>query len=333
MSDRPRLAARAAALLRERLREAGRDAAAAVRAGASAAWASRPAAPRAAAIALAAVVTLAGAGSVLAQARAARGLPSALDWAAARALVERDARPGDAAAVSPAWAERARELLPSSVPVLPFSRPSGEDLVGVRRVWLLALRDAPWARRGAELDLAGRAARTERAARLGALEVTRFDLSFPTIPLAFLPDRLGQATVTLGGAPCEPAGPARFRCAGGAVEVAREVREVAGVPRPCLTASGAAPLDAPLAIAFAPLRLGRTVHGHAGPAGDAGPRAPVRISVLLDGEEAGAAELPGGGWSPFLIDTSRSAGQQRSLSLAVTSPGRLALCLDAMVLP
>jgi hypothetical protein len=33
------------------------------------------------------------------------------------------------------------------------------------------------------------------------------------------------------------------------------------------------------------------------------------------------------------VDTTRSAGQSRALSLVLTSPGRLALCLDALVLP
>jgi hypothetical protein len=332
MSELSRLAARAAAVLRARVVEGARDAVRSVRTAAASAWGRRPPGPRAAAMAFAAAVAFAGAWSVLAQAAVARRLPAPLDWAAARALVERDARPGDAAAVSPAWAERAREVLPSSVPLLGLSRFAGEDLVGVRRVWLIALADAPWSRWDAEIDLVERAARAEAPARLGALDVTRFDLAFPTIPLAFLPDRLGQAAVTLGGAPCDAAGPGRFRCGGGAAEVAREVREIAGVPRPCLTASSPVPLDAPLAIAFPPMRLGRTLHGHAGATAD-GPGAPVRIAVLLEGEEAGAAEVQGRGWSPFRVDMSRSAGQHRALSLVLTSPGELSLCLDALVLP
>jgi hypothetical protein len=332
MTDLTRLAGRAAALLKERASEGARETARAARDRAVAAWARRPPAPRAAALAFCAAVALCGALAVLAQARTLGRLPSPLDWAATRALLERDARPGDAVAVSPPWAERARELFPSSVPVLAQQRYAGEDLVGVRRVFLVSLPDAPWARWDAELDLAERAARAEVPARLGGLEVTRYDLAFPTIPLAFLPDRLGQAVVTLGGLPCVAEGAGRFRCGDGVAELSRAVREVAGVPRPCLSARSAAPLEAPVAVAFPPGRIGRTLHGHLGLAGEARGAAPVRVAALLDGEEVGAAEVAGAGWVAFKIDMTRSAGQTRSLTLVLTSPGRLALCLDALVL-
>ena len=331
MSELARLARRAAALLRDRAAESVRESLRAGRATAAAAWSRRPRGTRAAAIAFAAAVAGAGAWSTLAQAGLPRRLPSRLEWAAARALVERDARPGDVAVVSPPWAERVRELLPSSVPVLAQARYAGEDLVGVRRIWVLSLPDAPGHGWAPELDVAERAVRSEPPALLGALEVTRSELAAPMLPLAFLPDRLGQASVALGGTPCAPDGAARFRCSRGAAEVSRGVREVAGVPRPCLSAAAPAPLAAPVTVAFPPMRIGRTLHGHAG--STEGDGTPVRVAVLLDGEEVGAAELAAGGWTPFQVDLTRSAGQTRALSLVVTSPGPLALCLDALVLP
>lgn len=330
MSELSRLAARAAAVVRERAAEGARETVRAARDRAAEAWARRPPAPRAAALAFTAAVALCGAFTIVAQARVVGRLPAPLDWAAARALVERDARAGDAVALAPAWAERAREVFPSSVPVLAQRRYAGEDLVGVRRVWLVALPDAPWSRYDAELDVVERAARSEAPARLGGLEVTRYDLAFPTVPLAFLPDRLGQAAVSLGGVPCA-ADAGRFRCGEGAAQVAREVRDVDGVPRPCLSAESPAPLDTALELAFRPVRVGRTLHGHVGAAAGAGV-APVRVAAVLDGEEVGAAEITPRGWTPFRIDMTRSAGQSRTLSLVLTSPGRLALCLDALVL-
>jgi hypothetical protein len=117
------------------------------------------------------------------------------------------------------------------------------------------------------------------------------------------------------------------------VVVERTVREVEGLARPCLSASAPVPLDAPLAIAFPPARIGRTLGGHAGLAGPGKAAGPIRIAVLLEGEEVGSAELDGGGWAPFRIDTTRSAGQVRSVSLVLTSPAPLALCLEALVLP
>lgn len=333
MSELSRLAGRAVALLRERAAEGARDSVRSARERAAAAWARRPPAPRAAALAFSAVVALCGAWGILAQARVAGRLPAPLDWAAARAVVERDARPGDAVALAPAWAERAREVFPSSVPVLAHRRYAAEDLVGVRRVFLVALPDVPWVRWDTELDLAERAARSEAPARLGGLEVTRYDLAFPTIPLAFLPDRLGQAEVRLGELPCEADGGRGFRCGDGAVLLSRAVREVAGVARPCLSVSSPAPVEVPLAVSFPHVKIGRTLHGHVGtPPGAAAGVAPLRIAALLDGEEVGATEAAAGGWTPFLVDMTRSAGRTRTLTLVLTSPGPLALCLDGMVL-
>ncbi len=325
--------ARAVAAARERIVDAARDAARSVRAGVAWAWTRRPAPRRAAAMAFVAATAAACAWAVLAQARLPSRLPSAIDWAAARALLERDARPGDAVVLAPPWAERAREVLPASVAVLAQSRYAGEDLIGVRRVWLLSLPDAPRFTWDVELDLLERAARSEPPARLGAIAVTRYELAFPTLPLAFLPDRLGRASVSLGTAPCLPEGDGRFRCGAGAAQVERSVREVGGVPRPCLAATAPAGVGAPLIVEFSPTRIGRTLYGHAGPAGQGLGGALVRIAVQLDGEEVGAAEISPTAWGSFRIDMTRVAGQTRPLALVLTSPGPLALCLDAVVLP
>ena len=168
--------------------------------------------------------------------------------------------------------------------------------------------------------------------RLGRLAVTRYDLAFPTLPLAFLPDRLSRASVTLGGEACPPDAAGRFRC-GDAVSVERSMREIAGVARPCLVATGPARLDFPLVVELPPTRLGRTLHGHAGTVDRAGAAAPVRVAVQLDGEEVGAAEVVPAAWASFRIDMTRIAGQSRPLALVLTSPAPLALCLDAVVLP
>ncbi|HEY6100436.1 MAG TPA: hypothetical protein VIW03_13450, partial [Anaeromyxobacter sp.] len=155
-------------------------------------WAGRPGIARGAALLFAAGAAIAGAAALLAQARLPGTLPTPRDWAALRALVEREARPGDAVALSPPWAERAREILPASVPVLAQRRFAGEDLLGVRRLWLVSLPGAPGFSWDAESELLRRAGRPEPPGRLGALQVTRFEIAFPVLPLAFLPDRLAQ---------------------------------------------------------------------------------------------------------------------------------------------
>lgn len=333
MSARPRLRDRAVSAARERTAAALSEARRTARAGVAWLWARRIPFPRAAAISFAAATAALSGWAVLAQARLPARLPAALDWAAARELLERDARPGDGVAISPPWAERAREILPASVPVFAQRRYAGEDLVGVRRMWLLSLPDAPWFSWEAEVDLLARARRVDPAERLGAIEASRHDIAFPTLPLAFLPDQLAHASVHLGDEACPPEGAGRFRCGDG-TEVERAVREVAGVARPCLVATAPAPPAAALSIMFDAVRLGRTLLGHAGRAGAAGTGRPIRIVVEVDGDEVGAVEVSPSGFAPFRVDMSRLAGQVRPLALTVSGPGILGpLCLDASILP
>lgn len=300
---------------------------------AAALWARRPPARRAVAIAFVAAAGAAGLAAVAAQARLPARLPSARDWAALRALLERDARPGDAVALSPAWAERARGLVPPAVAVLAQRDYDGEDLVGVRRIWVVSLRDAPGFAWETEAGLLARAARSDRPERLGALEVTRYDVAFPTLPLAFLPDRLGEAQVSLGTAPCLRDGAAGFRCDGdGAPRVAREIREVAGAARPCLVARVGG--DAPLVVELPAVRIGRLVRGRAGPIAGGALGAPLRLAVVVAGEEVGAVELAGDRFAPFQLDTTRLAGEARSLALVLSTPAAHAeLCVEASTLP
>jgi hypothetical protein len=318
------LAARVLRRELEGLRDVARRSAAVARA----IWARRPSPQRLVAIAFVAAALATGALAVLAQARLPERLPSPRDWAAVAALLERDGRPGDAIALSPPWAERARAVLPPSIPILANARYEGEDLVGVRRLWLLSIPAAPGFSWDTEAALLQRAARPRRPERIGAFEVARYDFAFPTLPLAFLPDRLAQAEVSRGADVCPPDASGAFRCEGG--HVAREVRDVGGAPRPCLVA--ALGEGAPIVIAFPPVRVGRRVRGHAGALGAAA--APLRVSVVVDGEEAGSAEISGPGFVPFEVDTTRFGGELRRLSLVLTSSGAGAdVCLDAVTLP
>jgi hypothetical protein len=277
-------------------------------------WLARPGLVRTAAIAFAAGAAITGGAALVAQARLPGRLPAPRDWAALGTLVEGDARPGDAVALSPAWAERAREILPASVPVLAHGRWGGEDLLGVRRVWLVSLPRAPGFSPQADSELLRRVPRPGAPVRLGELEVTRLELSPPLIPLAFLPDRLAPAQ-------------------GARASAVREVREIAGVPRPCLVAGEG---DAPLALTlpFEPVRVGRFVRGHVGSLDAAALPAPVRIALRVGGEEAGVAEVSGAGFVPFQIDTARFTGRLLPVSLILTTLGGGArLCLDAATLP
>ncbi len=279
----------------------------AVRLGLAAAWAARPSGARALAILTLAGLAGAAVASLLAQAGLPGRLPDPLDWRAAAALLSRDARPGDALVVAPAWLERAREVAPHGVPVVAAVRLQGEPLPGVTRAWLLSAPGVPGGVGEAGEALARRAARAD-AQRLGALEVVRYDLSAPLLPLATLADR-----------PPPPA-----------VEA---LREAGGLPRRCLLLT---PVPGePLVLPFPATRLGRTLSGHAallpGP-GDG----PVRLAFQVDDAEVGSLELRGGdGWRAFQVDTSRSAFGAHLLTVVATTAGAAArpVCLEALALP
>lgn len=301
------------------------------------AWARRPSLPRALAWLFLAGSVGTGALTAAWPAFVAHVLPSPSDWAAARALLERDARPGDAIVLSPAWAERAREVLPAMAPVLAAPALAGDDLPGVRRVWVVSLPHVPPPPgEGAAVETLG--ARSTSAAppvRLGALEVRRHDLADPLLPLAFLPDLVGSLSVRLGGEACPGEG-GGFRCgsAEGGVRLERTLREVGGVARPCLAVALPAALPAPLALRFPGVPVGRFLRGHAGIAGARRPGARLSISVLVGGEEAGAVELEPAGFVPFQVDTVRFAGRAGEVTLVLTAAGPVGdLCLDGMTIP
>jgi hypothetical protein len=310
-----------------------REALARWRRGALWLWSRRPTARRAAAWVFVAAGGTVAIAAVLAQARVPASLPSARDWGALRALLEREARPGDALALSPPWAERAREIVPPSVPVLAYDGYAREDLLGIRRIWVASLRGVPGFSWSVEKDVLERTARAERPQRLGAFEVTRYDLAVPTLPLAFLPDRLASAEVSRGGRPCLPDPAGVFVCDGpGAASLARDVREVGGAPRPCLVAT--LPDGPPLVISFPPGSVGRTLRGRAGAPDAPSLGGPLRVTALFGDEEVGSAEVSGAGFVSFHIDTARFAGVTRPLTLALSTPGAQAVvCLEAALLP
>jgi hypothetical protein len=288
----------------------------------------------------AAALALLGSSGLGFYARLSSRLPSDTDWSAAAALLEREARPGDAVALAPMWAERARLVLPASIPVMSLPRYGPEEeLVGVRRVWLVSLAQAPGFSRDIERDLAGRAAGRDGPQHLGALEVTRYDLRDPLTPLAWLPDRLAEARVRVGREPCRRDASGVHRClAPPWVYVDRQVREVSYLPRPCLWAHPNSSSDAPLTIEFPDVPMGRLLAGHTGIVGSAmlDGNAPVVLEVKLDGDTVGVFQEPPRtpGWHRFQIDTASSAGRRRTVSFTITAadPTRRHFCFEAMTL-
>jgi len=277
----------------------------------------RPSGRRAAAGCLALAVAGLGLWGFAAEGDRVRRLPTALDWRAAAAVLARDARPGDALLLSPRWAGRARLALPTGLPVIEAG--AGDDLLGVRRLWVLSLPAAP----GEDpLPLPrGVAAAPER---LGGLLLVRHDLASPLLPVAFAPDRLAGARASLDGEPCRAVA-AGFACPESESGAWRAVREVAGVARPCIALRADPGGTLELTI---PIALGSTLRGHAARLGRAGVPA---LEVALSGRTV-AALTPAEGWERFEADTAREAGKASELHLTL-APGTGELCLDAYTLP
>jgi hypothetical protein len=337
----PRRAARAAAdAAWEDLSDTGRRWVDRGRGYTHGAWSRRPSRGTLVARTFVMAVGLAGALSLLAQTRLADRLPTDLDWRAAAELLERDSRPGDVAVVSPAWAERARAELPARLPVFSLRRYAQEPLLGVNRIWLVTLSDAPGASDRIGLDIAARADVMGGAQRVGALTVTRYDLAQPARPLAFLPDRLASATAKAGEHGCEPAGPLELRCATEPPErIAREEREAGGIPRPCITVTPGAARTGPVAITFPAVPMGASLRGGAGTVGrlPAPAAAPIHFALQVDGREIAAMDLPSAAaaWSRFDVSTGALSGQPHAVTVVLTSPdpaGRT-VCFDAWTLP
>jgi hypothetical protein len=258
-------------------------------------------------------------------------LPSPTDWKAVAALLAREARPGDAVALSPAWAERAREVLPDRIPsrpdltlpvlALPSYTERDEDLSGVKRVWLVSLPGAPGASPRISRQLEARSEATEGPLLLGRLGLTRYDLRSPILPLHSFPDRLASASI-------QPAG----------TRVTRETREVDLLPRTCIVVSFPGPRPDPASLTFRAVTVGRALRGHLGLVGDVSAGAPaVSLRVTVDGVEVGRTEATAArpGWSAFQIDTGRIAGASRDVTLEVVPSGPLprGVCIDLVSLP
>ena len=337
----PRQAVKAAAgAAWQDLSDTGRRWIAGGRGTAHGAWNRRP--PRIAMVARLFLVAaaVAGAVSLLAQAGLSGRLPSGLDWRAAAAVLERDSRPGDAAVLAPAWAERARAELPARVPIFSLPRYADEPLLGVRRVWLVSLTETPHGRDGIARDIAARAAASGDSLRLGALTVTRYDLAEPSRALAFLPDRLSSAEVKSGETSCARTGPATLSCPGeGDPRIAREVRDVAGAPRACITAPPGSAATGPVSLSFPSTPMGLLLEGGAGVVGriPSPSRAPIRFAVQVDGEEVAAVELPAGAptWKRFETRTGAMSGEPHlvTIVLSTAEPAGRTVCFDAWTVP
>jgi hypothetical protein len=191
----------------------------------------------------------------------------------------------------------------------------------VKRVWLVSLPGAPGASPRIARQLASRSETSEGPLQVGRLDLTRYDLRSPLLPLHSFTDRLASASIQNPGA-----------------RVTRETREVDFQPRTCIVVSFPGPRPEPATLAFSAVPLGRALRGHLGLVGDVSAGASsVSLRVKVDGLEVGRGEATAArpGWSAFQIDTAPISGQTRQVALEVVPSGPLprGVCIDLMSLP
>lgn len=279
---------------------------------------------------LALLVAVAGLGGLWFQATLPGRLPAGTDWTAVAAILARDARPGDAVALAPAWAERAREVLPERLPArpdvllpvlaLPSYAAGDEDLPGVRRVWLVSLPDVPGGAGRAAAQLAARSSSVEPPTRLGRIELARFDLARPVLPAWSLAERLPAATVDAGGG-----------------SVTDAIREVAFLPRRCVLVRFPEAGGGPAAIRLPAAPLGSALRGRAALVGDPGPGdGAATVTVRVDDVEVHRVEAgPRASRAPFRVDPARLPPGPHAVTLTVEPSGAIprGICLELQAIP
>lgn len=247
--------------------------------------------------------------------------------------IEADARPGDAVAVLPAWADALRVQLPDGIAL--HALPADDAvLLDAPRLWVASFPRVP----GAEVDEA-----VERlAARRGAptvdrsfepVRLLRFDAG--ARPRQRFSDRLAAATVQLGPRPClwrpESRRPARFQCPRGDWNyVAAETRELDYLPRRCLWAHPVK--GAPLTITWTGLTLPEQLEVRGGIIGELAllsGAGEVHLEVRVDGDPVGTLVVPPA--PGFHGVTLPLTAREGTLSFVVTAEndGRRHFCFDA----
>jgi hypothetical protein len=233
-----------------------------------------------------------GTGSLLFDLTLPLRLPSERDWAEAAGALRSSARPGDAVQIWPAWAERARMFV-DAAPVLAEEDLAQADYAGVRRLWILSLPRAPYARNPLVALHSRGATEASEPRRFGALALQVWDLHSP--PLA----------ADLTNSP--------------------EEHEVDYIARRCVRV----PIGARISARGA---AGSALHVRAGIIGerayDVG-RPAIEVQIFSGGTPLGALSVPGAGW--LRLDVAEPPGpDEREFIFAVSSadPGR-PFCLQA----
>jgi hypothetical protein len=231
-------------------------------------------------------------------------LPDEKDYLALQAAIQAEARPGDAAAVLPFWAERAKTYL-HGIPVLALPHLENQaDAERYGRLWVIAQPDLP--RSDARDSLAGLGARlavVEGPRRFGPLELWLF---------APRPGRAATYDFVVHAGEAQIQSP---------VPVQIQWREFDFLPRRCiLSRSGRAVLHFDSVPVHGGLRVGL---------GSLGPPEGAAIQASVDGRPLQPLQLVQGGAAFQEAELAAGALTGDTHSVDLTLTGR-AICADAV---
>jgi hypothetical protein len=246
--------------------------------------------------------------------------PAPEDTARAAAAVRAEWAPGDAIAVRPWWAQRAREHL-GELPWVLSRDLEAEDLSRFSRLWVLAQPG-----HHGRLWRDGRnALEAERA--FGPLRLARYRLPPPEEVLFDFRARLQDARVSMrtrgGERPCAPWLQDRWVCSPADWNfVGRMIVELGADPREVIWTHPSE--EGPISIAYEGVPHGRALLVHTGftpPAARALDGGPVGLEVEVDGQVLGRIEQENQtGFFPTRIDLTRLPDRPHRVTFRVSAP-------------
>jgi hypothetical protein len=261
-------------------------------------------------------------------------LPSPEDYQGAQHELLATSHPGDALAVLPYWADRAK-LYANGLPVVALPHLGDEDVGRYVRLFVLAQPDLPRSSAESELAALGRKlARVSGPKRFGPLSLSLYQPQPGNEASLDFTAQIERAQVSVGAESCGPVA-GGFQCPRGAWDHVRpEWHEFDFLPRRCLWAQPAG--AEPLVITFDQVPLRSEIHGAMGQigAGHGGGSGAVelaididevpRVSLLLDSDDPGyhrfAGRFPGLG----------PGGHRVTFRISSPSPVRHPFCFDAV---
>jgi hypothetical protein len=216
-------------------------------------------------------------------------LPGPEDYQAAQHALLDAARPGDAVAVLPFWADRAKIYL-HGLPVVALPHLAEEDVERYQRLFVLSQPDLP--RSSATRELAGlerKLARVFGPKRYGPLSLSLLRPRPGREPSLDFTSQIERASVSVGGEACTP-GSGTFQCPRGPWDQVRsEWHEFDFLPRRCVRAQ---PTQGDtVSVTFDQVPLRAEIHGAMGLVGAGGTSGLGRVELSIDLDGAPALAL------------------------------------------